>query len=335
MPVPTTDELQEFIDDALCAKLKANRKIRSANRRRNTLIMALVLIVFLPVTIGVTIWIEDNALTDLLGESSAVSVPVIFALLFAFLYMPIRLRYSSEEIPFEYTPDIVAPLVHFIDPRLTYCKDGGVEAAQVADIGLGPSNIGAFRTRHLFEGTVSKATLQFCHVEIRQHQSRWFQSASTCDFQGLFFDARLAEEFPGTTIIEPRRSRDFDGGLATDLDDDRLESVELEHVGIDLPRRFVIRSTHPERVGDRLSCAIGERIDVLYERFADEHKTQSAPFVIILTDSRLVFAHRCETYFDRDLDRFSLDTTHLRRLGRQLCALVDLAEMVGAGDSGS
>lgn len=320
MPVPTLDELADFIEDPLRAKLEANQKIRRKNRRRNAIIMAVVCLLFLPAAIGATIW-HGSYGNEFLGGASSVSIPIVLALVFAFLYMPIRLRYSSEEIPFEYPPDVVAPVVQFIDPRLTYGEEKGVEANDIVEGGVLSATPDRFVSSHLFEGSLRSARLRLAYVEAQTTSKKMLRRVVGDEFCGLFAAARFDEEFAGTTVVAPRRG------------DDTVPGEEFQTVEVDIgefEERFQCRSTAAETWAELISTPLAERITALDEAFSAKDSDDEPRWKIVFRGDRLFFAHPEQDYFDRAAPRFSVDTAHLHRVGRQIRAVVDLVEFVEA-----
>ena len=328
MPVPTIDELTDFIEDPLRAKLNANRKIRRKNRRKNALLMAVVVLIFLPVAIGATIW-HGSYGNEFLGGATSSTVPILLALVFAFLYMPLRLRYSSEEIPFEYTPDVVAPLIHFIDPRLSYSSDRGIEGDEFAQAGVLDERVEGFDSRHLFAGRLRDVELRLAYVEARAKGKGVFRRQGGEKFRGLFAVARFAENVGAATVVIPRRTSPSSdplefGHTVVASQDEGLDSVQLGDHEFD--SRFELRSTGEGVLSRWFTEPVVERLVALHDAFCDDQTSPAPPFVLLACDDRLYFACRQEDYFERSAPRHSLDTTHLHRRGRQIRALVDVVE---------
>lgn len=316
MPVPTIDELTDFIDDPLCAKLEANRKIRRKNRRRNAFIMAVVLLLFLPAAIAATIW-HGRYGNEFLGGASSISIPIILALVFAFLYMPLRLRFSSEEIPFEYVPDVVTPAIQFIDPRLAYGEEKGLACDDIVEGGLLSTTPDRFESNHRFEGMLRDAEVHFAYVEAQVTTKKVFRAVTDDAFCGLFLTSRYDKFFDGTTIVTPR-------GGDTECDEE-FESIDVDIGNID--RDFACRSTTPETTRQWFTPSLVERISALDDAFAAGNGA-TPPWRIVFRGPRLYFAYKKPDYFDRQAPRYSVDTTHLHRVGRQLRALIDLVEFI-------
>ena len=127
MPAPHPDELNDFIDDALADKLRANRRRASKNRRRNLFVMGAMVFVFLPLSCFLTFTFGVDDTGETLELLRAASVPILLTLAFALVYVPVRLWIVNKPIPFDYADDIVAPLIQFIDPRLQHRAELGLE----------------------------------------------------------------------------------------------------------------------------------------------------------------------------------------------------------------
>jgi hypothetical protein len=112
MVAPAQDELQHFIDEILGEKARIWERFEERiRRRRRHLGVLLAGVGGLAATVSVVVLERPTAAITLLATAGA-------------LYCVHLLREARKKRPFEYENDFVAPLVHYVYPRLAYRSDG-------------------------------------------------------------------------------------------------------------------------------------------------------------------------------------------------------------------
>lgn len=319
MPVPSAEELQEFIDDPLAAKLAAIDKVRRRLQRRNRTLLGVLAVIFVPATCVLTLWVgTDGAGANFQFWEGVVAVPAM-AVAYAAVYALMRWRYLDEEIPFEYEPDVVAPLIYYLDPRLKYRVNDRFSRREFVDSAIAQTPIDHFESGPYFSGDIRSLQVQLGAVEAKAEGRRGLFKEVTFCFEGLFVVVDYPERFDGFTIAVST-----DEEWNPEHSDDDLEGVEVESDSFG--KRFDVYASAPEEAKKHLTPAVAERLEGAWEAFGKEGSPPS--LIVVLAGHRLFFAHRCPDYFERSDAMAITDTGHLHRIGGQLSAVIDLVEVV-------
>ena len=304
MPVPTDEELDEFIEEALAAKLEAIDKVQGRIWRRKRNVLTLLLVFFVPATFAATMWYGTDGAGANFEFASAWAVPFAMIGIFAALYAGIRWRYMTDEIPFEYEPDVVAPLIYFLDPRLGYRPREGVSISDVEDSQMAPAPIDELQCGAFFEGTIRTIDLRLGEVEAKNRERGGLRKKVTFQFDGIFLVAEYKGEVDGHTVIAS--SADSRAGSELEvIDGGKEKAIDDLH----------IFSSAPEATRELLGPAIIERIAEL-----------PRPLFLSMAKNRLILAYEGPDYFEQPRSHAITDTSHLHRVGRQLSAAIDLVE---------
>lgn len=245
MAPPSSDELDEFIEDPLADKLAVIRKIRARMRSRSRVLAVIVAVFGLPTTVAVTQWYATDT-------ASMVWIPAATVIGWIAVYAGIWYRHIAEEIPFEYRDDIVVPLVHFVDPRLKYHTDGEISEAELVASAFFGEEIAECAGEDLFEGQIGSIEVRFADVEV---------TGSDRNFEGLFFIAG----FPGHTgeVDVEKLEKELGERFESAVVDDRFFAMRPASGYFDRNEDAAIDDTgHLHRIGGELSALIGaaERI---------------------------------------------------------------------------
>ena len=163
MPAPHPDELHDFIEDALAAKLQANHRKASKNRRRNLLVMGAMVLIFLPLSCFLTFTFGVDETGETLELLRAASIPILLTLAFALVYVPLRLWYVNEPIPFDYPDDLAAPVIQYIDPRLQHRASAGLQDDRLPEP-IANATCQNPRADHRFQGTIAGASTRLIRL---------------------------------------------------------------------------------------------------------------------------------------------------------------------------
>ena len=326
MPVPTEDELREFIEDPLRAKLEANRSIRRRQSRRTRIFTTTYLLLSLTVTCAVTmalgIGADDGFWATYWGS---------FALVGGWigLYVLIWHRHIAEELPFDYRDEVVAPVVHYLDPRLDYRPGGVFSAGDLEEAGLF-DEVDDLRGGEGFSGTVGGIELRFGAVVVPG--SRWPPWAMSDRFRGLVAVADYPIDVDGEVLLVARPG-DREAGEHPAVDGwvpvgDAAGEVSEEsafggdfEIWTDRHANFEALS-HPEIV---------DRLRELRRQSVDDGEAHSTPPVaLLMRDATLYIAIPADDFFDASPSCDDVDTTHLHRVGHQLRLVIDIVESLGA-----
>lgn len=302
MPAPDTDELNEFIDDILSSKLQVLRNARAKRGIRRRTILAIMGFLFIPATAIVTWAVGVDGWTGQFDPAALLWVPAMMIAIFAALYFPLRWAFTGAKLPFEYKPDMVVPLIHFIDPRLKSQPRKSpkdlVEACPIFD-----EPVDDLRYQDYFGGELRDMEL---HLSILEFGDR----------QGFFAAAKLPRQISGTHLafahLEP-------SSVGQDLPLDLQEQDRQERC-----RELRFRSTDAEAARELLDAPILKRICGLFDAFQTGETT---PVALSLSGDQFSLFAEKPKHLDRPKGLTSItDTSHLHELGDQLSRIVDLAE---------
>ncbi len=307
MPVPTDEELQEFIEDALSAKLDVIDKAQRRFERRRRNVLTVLTVFFIPATIAATLWFGTDGAGANFEFSSAWGVPLAMIAIFAAVYAGIRVRFLPYEIPFEYEPDVIAPLISYLDPRLGYRPKNRFSPSQLESSELFGASVCALDCGAYFEGKIRSIGLCFGEVKATIEKRSEQGGSANSQFEGLFLVAEYEGKFDGRAVVVASRGREIwnvDVGL---------EPIDFD--GEQWADKLDIYGSSSEAARALLRTPVGERIARV-----------EAPFFFAVMDDRLLLAQQMPRYFQRPPDLPITDTAHLHRVGRQLSAVIDLVE---------
>lgn len=320
MPVPSPEELAEFIDDPLAHKLASQARIYWRKKRRNRNLLTVLFVIFIPATCATTLWFGTDGAGANFEPMAAAGVPFAMALLFGVVYAALWVRLVAEELPFEYEPDMVAPVVHYIDPRIAYRPKNGLAQSDFEKSQFIPEEVGEFSSRRCFDGSIRSLKLRFGQLEASSARRRGWRKKPDFSFRGLFAVAQFERGFPGYTAIYPTGDQQWtwwDPAVAPD----GAQALELNLSGL------AAISTDPEAASELLTPPVVERLNTLQEAFSDDASTTESPaFCLVLSNDGCFFAHPHRAYFERPASLAIKDTAHLHRVGRQISALVGVIE---------
>lgn len=246
MAAPSNDELDEFIEEALAEKLAVIHKIRRRMRGKSRILGFILVVIGLPTTCFVSHWYgADGGSFD----PTAAWIPLAMIAGWVGLFFFVRSRYISEEIPFEYHTDVVLPLVHFVDPRLSHYTEKTLPADDLEDCPLIAGAIEKFEGGDFFEGELSGFEVRFGDVEVATDRE---------PLQGLLFVAEFPDELDG---VDQRAFEDKLGELAGafEMDTTGRRLFAIRRDGEYFDRDPDIRSddtSHLHRIGRELAGLI-------------------------------------------------------------------------------
>lgn len=312
MPVPTDEEIDEFIEDALADKLGTLQRVRDRRERKIRTGTVALLFIFIPATFVATAVIGWDSGYGRFDFQALLIVPIVMAAIFGILYFALRQWFYWVDLPFRYKPDILAPLVHFIDPQIRYREEGGLSRDEVIESRFMGDDIQNFESRDFFRGRLRSGKLDVADISATSAASEGID-----EFHGLFVAARVPVEFDGLTVITARLPEGRGTFKPREIND------EVRDIEVDGLEEVRISSTAPEIAEILRNPAIIDRLARLRRIIADRGDDD---FYLGLTGDRFFFALCDPDYFDRPNSVPLVDTTHLHRVGRELCAVIDLIE---------
>lgn len=330
MPVPTTDELQGFIDDPMAAKLETLDETVRRQRFRHRTVLAVLAIVFVPATAIITLVTGTDRLAQTFDFDALLTVPPAMFLIAAAIYGFVRYRFLSFDIPFEYKPDMVAPVVHYIDPRLRYRPDDEVPAEDFLKSGLAQTSVDAYGGEQTYRGSLRSIDLRFGALRARSTAGSGGRRRPVLDFDGLFLVADLPREFEGYTIVIA--SDDEEPAFSWDPQRHPKDLTAVDDT--DLSDHFDVYSTAPEAARLLLSPEVLVRIEDLRHVAAAKRGDDAGPkttpsLAFVFCDRRFYLARHRPAYFDRPPDLDPRDPAHLHQIGEELRIAIDLVECLG------
>lgn len=235
-------------------------------------------------------------------QSLGISIAV-GGMIFMFLYHHEKAGYGSL-----FKDNVIEKIIHFIDPTLSYRKDGAIYENEYLHSGLFPTSYDRYQGSDLVEGKVEGVSLRFSdlHVEEKRRTKNNKEEWHTL-FQGLFFIADFHKEFSAKTYVLPdiaERSLGVLGSWFQELNHTHGSLIKLDHTQFE--KLFVVYGSDRVEAHYILSHAFMERIVAFYEK---HRKNLFLGFV----DGKMYLAlSYTKALFEPRLTRSLLDFAHIK-----------------------
>lgn len=166
----------------------------------------------------------------------------------------------------EFKQRIIAAIVRFYDPSLTYEPRRCITQARFCESGLFQQRIDRYRGEDYVAGRVEATALEFSelhaeHMTVTHDSKGRRQTQWHTIFKGLFFVADFNKEFHGQTVVLPdtaQRMLGFLGQKLQELNLTRGELIKLEDP--EFEREFVVYGTDQVEARYILSTSLMRRI---------------------------------------------------------------------------
>lgn len=175
----------------------------------------------------------------------------------------VGLTYVSLARPFvrRFKQDVIARVIRYFDPSLTYAPGEHVSQAQLEDAGMFVQRIDRFDGEDLVRGRIGATDILFSevHAEHETHSgknTRWHTI-----FRGLYFIADFNKHFHGLTLVLPDVAERMFGLVGRQLQEwsrGRGELIRLEDA--EFEKHFVVYGSDQIEARYILSPALMQRI---------------------------------------------------------------------------
>lgn len=199
------------------------------------------------------------------GQSGSPALP-IFCAVIAVILTGLLAKWMSAGYIRDFKMKVVAPIIHYISPDLTYQPQSGITKERFLRSGLFHHQIDRYHCEDLIQGTTDKTRIEFSelHAEYKtetrdskgNRRTEWHTI-----FQGLFFIADFNKHFNGRTFVLPDTAEKLLGRFGQKLQElgkSHGELVKLEDP--EFEREFAVYSSDQIEARYILSPALMRRM---------------------------------------------------------------------------
>jgi len=195
-------------------------------------------------------------------DPSALFVPLFIA----GAIITLIFKWLSASYVNDFKNQVVALIVTYIDPELTYRPQSGISQERFLAGGIFRQHIDRYGCEDMVQGTVEKTRIEFSEVhaeyktETRDSKGRRHTQWHTI-FKGLYFIADFNKHFRGRTFVLPDTAEKLLGRLGQTLqgmDKSRGELVKLEDPAFE--KEFAVYGTDQVEARYILSPALMRRL---------------------------------------------------------------------------
>jgi len=185
----------------------------------------------------------------------------IAAAIIALIFKQLSAGYVND-----FKNQVVALIVNYIDPDLTYRPQSGISQQQFLAGGIFRQRIDRYQSEDLVQGTAGKTRIEFSEIhaeyktETRDSKGRRHTQWHTI-FKGLFFIADFNKHFRGRTFVLPDTAEKLLGRIGQklqEIDRSRGELVTLEDPAFE--KEFAVYSSDQVEARYILSPALMRRL---------------------------------------------------------------------------
>ena len=264
-------EIQPLLDELEATRLRA---------RNHSLIVGAIVA---PITLLV---IAGALLVQI--EFLAIFALVAAVLAWAFFTNAARARYCDQ-----FKQNVVARLVHHLNPQLSYVPDAGIEQHEFSASRIYTQGIDRYACEDLITGSFGATAFRLSEVDAEYKTTSTDSKGNTNTswhtiFQGLFFIGDFNKRFGGMTFVLPDQHEGLLGGVGRTLQawGGKLDSRPGELVALEDPefeRAFVVYATDQVEARYLLSTS-------LMRRLLEFRARVKRPLALAFIDSNLYLA---------------------------------------------